>query len=119
MYGTKIRMIRELRGWSQENVAARLGIAQNSYSKIETNQTKLSAEMLTKIAEVLEVTPADIITQQPAIVNFVSNQGTQQSFGYVENFVSTQKELYEKVLEAKDAEIARLQSLVETLLRGK
>ena len=36
MFGEKIKMIRELRGFSQENVAAKLGIAQNAYSRIET-----------------------------------------------------------------------------------
>lgn len=119
MYGTKIRMIRELRGISQENIAHELGIAQNTYSKIESNQTKLTTEMLAKIADVLEVSPMDIMTQQPAIINFQPNQGTQQAFGHVDTFVSTQKELFEKLLEAKDAEIERLQKLVETLLERK
>jgi len=53
MYGEKIRLIREMRGFSQENVAAKLGIMQNAYSRIENNQTKLESSMLVKIAEVL------------------------------------------------------------------
>lgn len=119
MYGTKIRMMRELRGLSQENVANELGIAQNTYSKIESNQTKLTTEMLAKIADVLEVSPMDIMTQQPAIINFQPNQGTQQAFGHVDTFVSTQKELFEKLLEAKDAEIKRMQEVIESLLKSK
>jgi transcriptional regulator with XRE-family HTH domain len=114
-YGEKIRFIRETRGLSQENLAAQLGIAQNSYSKIERNETKLSTAMLKKIADVLDVSPMDIITSQPAIVNFQPNQGTQQSFGFVENVVLSQKELYEKIIASKDEEIARLAKLVETL----
>ena len=54
MHGQKIRIIRELRGFSQEYLANKLGIAQNSYSKIETNRTKLNTEMLTKIADSLK-----------------------------------------------------------------
>lgn len=50
MYGEKIRFIREMRGYSRENVAAKLGIAQNTYSKIETNQSRLESGMLVKIA---------------------------------------------------------------------
>ena len=119
MYGTKIRMMRELRGLSQDNVANELGIAQNTYSKIESNQTKLTTEMLAKIADVLEVSPMDIMTQQPAIINFQPNQGTQQAFGHVDTFISTQKELYEQLLASKDAEIERLQKLVENLLGKK
>jgi transcriptional regulator with XRE-family HTH domain len=55
MYGEKIRMIRELRGLSQENVATQLSIAQNTYSKIETNQSKAGSEILAKIANILDV----------------------------------------------------------------
>lgn len=116
MYGTKIRMIRELRGWSQENVAAKLGIAQNTYSKIETNQSRLDSKMLAMVAEVLEVSPMDILSSQPAIVNFQSNKGTQQSFGYVENVVASQKELYEKLIAGKDEEIAHLKKVIDSLL---
>ncbi len=119
MYGEKIRMIRELRGFSQEYVALELGIAQNTYSKIETNQTKLTAEMLQKIAEVLNVSPLDIISQQPAIINLQPNQGTQQAIGYIETFVSSQKEFIDKMLSAKDEEIKRLQSIIDSLLKNK
>ena len=48
MYGEKIRMIREIRNLSQEYMADQLGIKQNSYSKIENNQTKLTTEMFAK-----------------------------------------------------------------------
>jgi len=115
MYGDKIRMIREMRGLSQETVADKLGIKQNAYSKIETNQTRLTAEMLEKLAKVLEVSPLDIINQQPAIVNFQPNQGTQQSIGYIETFVSHQKEIYETLLASKDKEIERLTTLLDKL----
>lgn len=119
MYGTKIRMVRELRGYSQDYVAEKLGIAQNSYSKIEANHTKLSADMLQKIAIVLEISPMDIMSQQPAIINLQPNQGTQQAFGYVETFVSSQKELVAQLIEAKDAEINRLQKMVDDFIAGK
>jgi len=119
MYGEKIRLIREMRGFSQENVSAKLGIAQNSYSKIETNQVKLESSMLVKIAEVLGVSPTDILSNQPAIINFQSNKGTQQSFGYVETVMNGQKELYEKMLGDKDEEIKRLNIFVEKLLSKK
>ncbi|MBW4891115.1 helix-turn-helix transcriptional regulator [Mucilaginibacter sp. HMF5004] len=116
MFGEKIRVIRELRGLSQENVALKLGIAQNSYSKIERNETKLTTEMMTKIAAVLDVSPMDIITNQPAIINFQPNQGTQHSFGFVENYISNQKELMDKLLASKDEEIARLQKTIDSLI---
>ena len=117
MYGEKIKMIRELRNLSQEHVAERLGIRQNTYSKIENNQSKLTAETLQKLADVLEVSPMDIMNHQPAIINFQPNQGTQQSIGYIETFISSQKELVDKLVASKDAEIERLQKFIEGLLK--
>jgi len=55
-------MIRELRGYSQENIAARLGITQTSYSRIENNQTKLDTVILEKLAKELGVTVIDILS---------------------------------------------------------
>lgn len=117
MYGGKIKVIRELRNYSQEYMANQLGIKQNSYSKIELNQTKLTAEMLQKIADVLGVSPMDIMNQQPAIINFQPNQGTQNSIGYIETFVSSQKELVDKMLSIKDEEIKLLHDTNQLLTR--
>lgn len=113
----KLRMVRELRGLSQENIAARLGIAQNTYSKYENNQIKISAEMLEKLAEVLEVSPMDIMGQTPAVINFEQNHGTL--FGNIETMIIGQKELYEQMLASKDSEIARMQKIIDSLLEGK
>ena len=117
MFGEKIKLIREMRGFSQENVAAKLGIAQNAYSRIETNQTKLDSKVLVQLADILGVSPMDILSSQPAIINLQSNKGTQQSFGYVETYMSGQKELYEKIIASKDEEIMRLNNLLEILAK--
>ena len=94
-YGEKIRMIRELRGFSQDHMANKLNMAQNTYSRIEKNQTKLTAELLEKVAKELGVSPVDILSTEPAIVNFGTVHGTLQ--GNIENFYTYQKELLETV----------------------
>jgi transcriptional regulator with XRE-family HTH domain len=118
MYGEKIRVIRELRGFSQEHMASELGIAQNTYSKIETNSSKLTAEMLQKVAEVLGVSPVDILSNQPTIVNFEPNQGTQ-GIAHIENFYSYQREFVEKMVASKDSEIAHLKEIIDSLIKDK
>lgn len=118
LYGEKIRLIREVRGFSQENIAARLGMAQNTYSKIENNQTKLTADMLGKIAEVLEVSPMDIMSNMPAIVNLQPNQGTQ-GIGHIEHFHTFQKDVVDKLIAAKDAEIAGLKEIIAGMAKDK
>lgn len=116
MYGEKIKTIRELRGFSQQHMANELGIAQNSYSKIETGQTKLTADTLKKIADLLGVSPVDILSHHPAIINLESNHGAQ---GHIENFYSYQREFVEKMVASKDSEIEHLKEIITGLIKDK
>lgn len=118
MYGEKIKIIRELRGFSQEYMANKLEVAQNTYSKIETGQTKLTAEMLKKISDLLGVSPVDILSNQPAIINFESNQGTQ-GIGHIEHFYTFQREFVEKMVASKDSEIQHLKEIINGLIKDK
>lgn len=59
--GTKIRKVRELKGFSQENVAEELGMSVTGYGKIERNEVSVNVERLTKIAEILQVGVEQII----------------------------------------------------------
>ncbi|MCP4551789.1 MAG: helix-turn-helix transcriptional regulator [Bacteroidetes bacterium] len=56
----KLKVLRQKKGLSQENIALELGISQKAYSKIENGQTLLNHEKLFKIAEILEISPKDI-----------------------------------------------------------
>jgi len=115
MYGNKIRSLRMLRGYSQEYMANKLGINQTAYSRIETNQQKLTAETLEKLSEVLGVSVTDITSNEPLIIqNHASNYGAQ---GKIENFYADQKELFERFLASKDAEIERLIQQIERLMK--
>lgn len=53
--------IREKHGFSQENLAESLGMAQGSYSLIESGKRELKFRTLSKIADVLETSIHDII----------------------------------------------------------
>lgn len=59
--GVKIRRIRELKGFSQENVAQELGMSINGYGKIERNEVSISFDKLIKISEILNVDLESII----------------------------------------------------------
>jgi transcriptional regulator with XRE-family HTH domain len=115
MYGNKIRSLRLLRGYSQEYMANELSITQTTYSRIETDKQKLTADILEKVAQILGVSVPDITSNEPLIIqNNASNYGAQ---GKIENFYADQKELYQKMLDAKDAEIERLSKQVEGLMK--
>ncbi|MDB5007146.1 MAG: anaerobic benzoate catabolism transcriptional regulator [Mucilaginibacter sp.] len=53
--GQNIRTIRHQRGWSQEDVANRLGISIPAFSKIETGVTDINLSRLEQIANIYEV----------------------------------------------------------------
>ena len=55
----KIRALREERQWSQEELAAKLGLSANGYAKIERGETRLNLPRLEQIAEVFDT---DILT---------------------------------------------------------
>ncbi len=58
----KIRNIRELKNYTQEYMAERLGVTQAGYSKIEKGKTSLSYEKLVEIGRILDVSVEDIIS---------------------------------------------------------
>lgn len=50
-----IRKVREFRNYTQDYLAAKLGISQNAYSKIELGYSKITLDRLFHIALILEV----------------------------------------------------------------
>ena len=114
MYGGRIKYFRESANLTQEHVAEKLGITQGAYSQIENNQSKLSADMLKKVAAILGVSPLDILNTQPTIVNFDSTIHGQ-GVGQIENFYTFQREFVEKIVASKDEQIAALQNTINTL----
>jgi len=58
----KIKNIRELKNYTQEYMAERLGVTQAGYSKIEKGKTSLSYEKLVDIGRILDVSVEDIIS---------------------------------------------------------
>lgn len=120
MYGHKIRMIRIARGLSQEDVARRLGIAQNSYSKIETNTQKESEEQLVKIAELFGVSIEDIKSPEPIVMHF-HNSPNSGNTGPVSNLTSVSDELISQLtyqLQQKDQQIQFLQDLIKSMQKA-
>jgi transcriptional regulator with XRE-family HTH domain len=61
-----IRKIREFRNYTQDYLAAKLGISQNAYSKIELGYSKLTLERLFQISSILEVEVMQLISFDPS-----------------------------------------------------
>ena len=55
MYGQKLRELRKLEGWTQEEVAKKLGVSKQTYSHYENEKRKPGLEMIQKLAKVYQV----------------------------------------------------------------
>ncbi|WP_158826526.1 helix-turn-helix domain-containing protein [Mucilaginibacter lacusdianchii] len=59
--GNNIRTLRHQRGWSQEDVATRLGISIPAFSKIETGITDVNLSRLEQIATIFEISVVQLV----------------------------------------------------------
>lgn len=57
----KIRTIRELKNFTQEYMAEKLGITQAGYSKIESGATKISYTKLSEISKILDIEVEELL----------------------------------------------------------
>jgi transcriptional regulator with XRE-family HTH domain len=115
MVGYKIKRYREMRNYSQEYLADKLGISQNAYSKIETKQTKLTVDRLKKIASVLEIPEEELLNSDPMIFTF-NNHDYAKGHANFGTIYETQKELYEKTIDHLKDEVIILRKEKESLM---
>ncbi|WP_316747737.1 helix-turn-helix transcriptional regulator [Pedobacter gandavensis] len=64
--GNAVRIQRVIKGYTQEYMAEKLHISQNSYSKLERGYTSLTVVRLYQIAEILGISIQEILPQTPA-----------------------------------------------------
>ena len=60
--GKNIRTFRHQHGWSQEDVANRLGISIPAFSKIETGVTDINLSRLEQIANIYEIEVSQLLS---------------------------------------------------------
>lgn len=61
---TKLRRLREQKGWSQMDIAHQLDISQSAYNKWEAGQTRPTLSNLQKLADIFEVDFLDLVQAQ-------------------------------------------------------
>ena len=104
--GKNIRTLRHQHGWSQEDVANRLGISIPAFSKIETGVTDINLSRLEQIANIFELNVVNLLALEAGEIDLTPS-----------NLSIAQKKLVDR-----ESEIANLQRKVILLyeeLRGK
>src|ERR1700712_5506162 len=79
--GKNIRTFRHQHGWSQKDVANRLGISIPAFSKIETGVTDINLSRLEQIADIYEIDvvqllsmDTDEVEKQPSNANIIQKK---------------------------------------------
>ena len=104
----RIAQHRNRKGYTYENMAHDLQITAAAYSKRETGETKLTLERLFKIADILESPFTDFLDLEKDILNQHNHDNENVYQQKIDNFYQENKEVYEKLIKAKDEQIQLL-----------
>jgi len=102
--GTRTKRFREIKNLTQEHLAEKLGISQNSYSRLESETVKISTDRLKEITQILDV-PAEYLMNTDAPVYNFSNNASIKYAGQIENIYDDQKELLHKTIEILEIQL--------------
>ena len=91
--GDKTRIIRDIKGLSQDNVAHDVGITRNAYGDMERGKLGISEKRLEQIASALGVTPKDIHNFDDKMANFFE-QGNHNAVNVGESPIGPQTNNY-------------------------
>jgi transcriptional regulator with XRE-family HTH domain len=118
--GNKIRSLRTLKGFTQENMAKMLGISPTAYAKIEQDITDVNVSRLSQIAEKLNVSIADLFNVGERISNSFnnSNQGSSLIITNASNDILVSHERLKTENEGLKKEVVHLTKII-ALLEGK
>ena len=127
----KIRALRKLNNWSQEDMAERMNISKSSYSRLERDESKLDLSKLEKLAAIFKIDIAELITSDGKGLICLIGENIGSNSNYYGSTDSQMVELEKLKLELehareivrykdqiimqKDNEIAALKSLLDVL----
>jgi len=112
---SKIRDIRKQKGYSNETMAMDLGMSTSAYNKMERMESSISLERFIQIIEVLDVPYSEFFD---LTVKSVYRQDLKDnSIGHyeVQTLYQENREVYEKLIAAKDEQIALLKTMLENV----
>ena len=77
----KIRLVRQLKGWSQEEVATKLEMSQNGYGSIERGETDINLSRLEQIAALFGIKLSDLLElNEKTVFNLAGTQNNQSNW---------------------------------------
>lgn len=113
----KIRMMRELRQLSQEDMAEKMNMSPSGYAKIERGETRLQYDKLVQIAQIFNVSLSDLVDNDKGVIFFMNKNGNNTSANYYSGDHSIMFEIEKLKLQLihKDELLAQKEKELETL----
>jgi transcriptional regulator with XRE-family HTH domain len=115
----KIKFIRNMKGWSQEEVAHRLGMSISGYGCIERGETDIPFSRLLYLAKVFEVELTELLNLNEKNIFHFGNNNTCNSLSNINSSTNTQLlseiEKLKILLEQQTKEIFYLKEIIELL----
>jgi len=115
----KIKIMRQCKGWTQEEIAEKLDWAVNSYTKVERGKTDIKLEKLKQVAKILEVDISELIdSDEKTVINFAENCSHGNNNHYIvltESQCVHELEKSQLIVEHKDKEIDLLKQQINDL----
>ncbi|MBX3164304.1 MAG: helix-turn-helix transcriptional regulator [Bacteroidetes bacterium] len=100
--GDNIRYYRNLKGWSQEEMADKINVSLPTYSRIERNINGVPFKRIVQLAKVLGISPSELVT-----------------VGKTKNDFANEIDRLKNIISEKDQEIMKLQQKVIELMEKK
>jgi len=115
----KIKFMRQLKGWSQEDMAEKLGLSVNGYSNIERGETDLQISRIEEISKTLQVDLLELLSFGEKNFYYLSgtnNGGIMGQYNLTNDMqCKFQLEKSQLVIEQKDKEIDLLKQQIRDL----
>ncbi|MEA1849686.1 helix-turn-helix domain-containing protein [Chryseobacterium sp. MHB01] len=111
--GSKIRRLRENKGFSQEEMAERLQISRSAYSRIESGETNSWVNHIEKLCENLDIKPEDFFINSDNNINTNQDNASAVQTNTHHDTHITINQLSEKVIELYEERIKELKEQVE------
>lgn len=101
LLGSRIKALRKAKKFTQEQIATQIGVSRQKYARIESGANTITLEVLSRIANVLDVTVADItrVLDETPVVAYragFENTSSEKIFDMLDLFYAN-KHLYAKL----------------------
>ncbi|MCC8103547.1 MAG: helix-turn-helix domain-containing protein [Clostridiales bacterium] len=101
LLGSRIKALRIARNLTQEQVADRIGVSRQKYARVESGVNSATLDILSKVAEILDVTVGDItrvLDETPVVAYRAGGEGSssEKIFDMLDLFYAN-KHMYNKL----------------------